>query len=181
MSTFTEFPALFLFFPLKASLPNSQVNYDDAGIKISSTRHTEDRMVLSSLGAARVEKGIRVTNAAPAYSPLRRLDAWGKPLNLPPSERTYEQKRFEMMGNRGGQRGGVVGMDPQLAAQISKSSKRDHTFGSGRGDNFSSSKTRSPHKVVRLKCGSPTRVARQGTIPQQQAVSPAFDRNSWRL
>ena len=173
MSTFTEFPALFLFFPLKASLPNSQVNYDDAGIKISSTRHTEDRMVLSSLGAARVEKGIRVTNAAPAYSPLRRLDAWGKPLNLPPSERTYEQKRFEMMGNRGGQRGGVVGMDPQIQAALKRSTQSPRSsFGNGR----------SPSKVVRLKMGSPTKVARKSIVQQQQSnVSPAFDRNSWRL
>ena len=73
-----------------ASLPNSSsVNYGEAGIKISNTRHTEDRVVLSSLGAARIEKGIRVTQRSPKYQQSRRLDAWGKPLNLPPSERTY--------------------------------------------------------------------------------------------
>ena len=76
-----------------SSLPTSKVNYGDAGIKISNTRHTEDRMVLSSLGAARIEKGIRVTQRSPVPQQRRRIDAWGKPLNLPASERTKEQQR----------------------------------------------------------------------------------------
>ena len=156
-----------------SSLPTSKVNYGDAGIKISNTRHTEDRMVLSSLGAARIEKGIRVTQRSPVPQQRRRIDAWGKPLNLPASERTKEQQRFESHGNLGGQRGGVVGMDPQIQAALKRSTQSPRSsFGNGR----------SPSKVVRLKMGSPTRVARKSIVQQQQSnVSPAFDRNSWRL
>ena len=130
-------------------MPTSQVNYGDAGIKISSTRHTEDRMVLSSLGATRVERGIRVTQRSPPPSPSRRLDQWGKPLNLPPSERTYEQKRFEANGNYGGMTGGVVGMDPQIAAALNKSTREKSTFGSGRGGETKRSGFGGPRGVVR--------------------------------
>ena len=166
-----------------SSLPTSRVNYGDAGIKISTTRHTEDRMVLSSLGAARIEKGIRVTQRAQPPKQNRRLDPWGKPLSLPTPERTYEQKRFETMGNLGGMRGGVVGMDPQIAAHLEKTSgPPKSTFGSGRGGNGLGGNDRSPSKVLRLRGGSPTKVSRRSMTQQNNSgFSPAFDRNTWRL
>ena len=79
-------------------------------------------------------RGIVVTERkTPLCNSNRRIDAWGKPLNLPASERTYEQKRFETYGNLGGMHGGVVGIDPQIAAHLSKSRQPSSTFGSGRG------------------------------------------------
>ncbi len=135
------------------------------------------------------ETGIRVTQRAETPKSNRRIDAWGKPLNLPASERTYEQKRFETYGNLGGMHGGVVGIDPQIAAHLSKSRQPSSTFGSGRGsrsngggrDSFGQIK--SPSKVVRLRMGSPTRVSRRAITEQSNAhdLQIAFDRNTWRL
>jgi Ca2+-binding EF-hand superfamily protein len=100
------------------ALPSSKVNYEDAGIKISQRGQSEDRIMLSSIGATSIERGIRTRTPKANPKMSRRLDPWGKPLALEPSERTYEQQMFETRGTLGGLHGGTIGIDPQIKAAM---------------------------------------------------------------
>ena len=119
------------------ALPSSTVNYDDAGIKLSQRGHTEDRIMLSSLGATSIERGKQTRTPKANPKPSRRLDPWGKPLNLQPNERTYEQDAFESRGTFGGSTGGATGMDPHIKAAMEQGVNIGgihNTVGGGRGN-----------------------------------------------
>eukprot|EP00943_MAST-04B_sp_MAST-4B-sp1_P002348 g2348.t1 len=154
------------------------------GFKITSPggnswRGMNDRHVIAALGAKTPKQKIsQVTESRYEQNESqRRLDPWGRPLNIAPAMRTAEQRRFEKYGHFGSHSGKVVydnkshNVRNHIKAENTANHDEKNTFkktnlqirttqsnvgtNSTNSSNSNNKTMGSPGKIVRCKIGPP--------------------------